>query len=262
MKRKILICGLPGSGKTTLAKTLAPMLGAVVFDGDAVRRLNEGAISTYWDFSEKGRFKQTRLLSWLCDQVVQSGGTAIASFICPTQGLRELFSADYTVFCDRIVASAYPDTNRLWVPPAHADYTVTPAGSPNYHCLNILRELRPVFDPKLPTALVVGRFQPVHQGHIALIEEAIERAGQVCIAVRETQRDHNNPFPFHFCKQLLEKTLDRHYGKFTIVELPNITHFLYGRDVGYVVEKVDLDKEIEKVSATNLRAELYGDTGC
>ena len=79
MKRKILVCGLPGSGKTTLAKVLAPMLGAVLFDGDGVRKLTQN-----WDFSEDARLDQTARMSWLCDQVITAGHTAIAAFICPT----------------------------------------------------------------------------------------------------------------------------------------------------------------------------------
>ncbi len=34
---KILVCGLPGAGKRTLARLLAPKLGAVVFNADEVR---------------------------------------------------------------------------------------------------------------------------------------------------------------------------------------------------------------------------------
>jgi len=255
VKRKILICGLPGSGKTTLARTLAHMLGAVVFDGDAVRAMDNDT-----DFSPFGRGRQARRMSWLCDQVVASGGTAIASFVCPTAGTRFEFSADYTIFCDRIVASAYPDTNALWAAP-HADYTVTPEGSAYVHATRILQRLRPIFDPQLPTALLVGRFQPFHEGHQVLFEHALERVGQVCIAIRDTPIDIDNPFPFHFRKQVIEKALDKYHGKFTIIQVPNIVKFVYGRDVGYEIEKIELDTEIEKVSATKLRQELYQSIG-
>jgi len=147
MKRKILICGLPGSGKTTLAVTLAHMLGAVVFDGDAVR-----AMSDDWGFDEFDRLKQAQRMSWLCDQVIASGGTAIASFVCSTPETREVFLPDFTVFCDRIVASAYPDTNKIWVAPSHADYTVPPEGSAFVHASRIVQLLRPTFNPEAPTA--------------------------------------------------------------------------------------------------------------
>ena len=137
MNRKILICGLPGSGKTTLAKTLAPMLGAVVFDGDSVRDINSD-----WDFSAGNRFVQARRMSWLCDQVVDAGHIAIASFICPVPITRDGFGADFTIFCDRIVACPYPDTNAIFVPPSGADYTVLPEGTVQEHALHIYRILK------------------------------------------------------------------------------------------------------------------------
>ena len=137
MKRKILICGLPGSGKTTLAKILAPMLGAVLFDGDMVRTLMRN-----WDFSDDARLEQAGNMYWLCDQVTAAGYPAVAAFICPTPEAREAFSADFTIFCDRIIASAYPDTNALWVDPSRADYTVTPERSAEWHAIQIYRMLK------------------------------------------------------------------------------------------------------------------------
>ena len=134
--RKILICGLPGSGKTTLAGTLADMLGAFWFDGDAVRQLTAN-----WGFDPAARIKQAHNMSSLCDQVIAAGYTAIASFVCPTRYTRAEFNADFTIFCDRIVACPYPDTNALWVEPSDADYTVTPEGSVDYHAGRILLAL-------------------------------------------------------------------------------------------------------------------------
>jgi energy-coupling factor transporter ATP-binding protein EcfA2 len=141
VKRKILICGLPGSGKTTLARALAPLLSAVVFDGDDVRGMDAD-----WDFSEAGRIKQASRMRWLCERVTDSGGTAIASFVCPTPFTRNLFDADYTIFCDRVVSCAYPDTNAMWVPPANADYTVTPDRPAQRHAHDIYYKLRPNYD--------------------------------------------------------------------------------------------------------------------
>src|SRR5437868_1435720 len=71
---------------------------------------------------------------------------------------------------------------------------VEPEGTPQFWAERIFRELRPAFDPKRPTALFIGRYQPFHGGHQRLIEEGLERVGQVCIAVRDTQHtDEKNP---------------------------------------------------------------------
>jgi len=137
MKRKILICGLPGSGKTTLAKVLAPMLGAVLFDGDGVRKLHEN-----WNFDPGARVRHAWRMTWLCEQVLAAGYSAIGAFICPTPVTRAAFGASFTIFCDRVIACPYPDTNALWVEPSRADYTVTPEGSAEWHAIQIYRMLK------------------------------------------------------------------------------------------------------------------------
>jgi adenylylsulfate kinase len=56
----ILIMGLPGSGKTTLAEELAPMLNAKRLNADEVRKE-----ANDWDFSEeeeKGKQKEWQTL--------------------------------------------------------------------------------------------------------------------------------------------------------------------------------------------------------
>jgi adenylylsulfate kinase len=79
MTRKILIMGLPGAGKTTLAKVLAPRLNAVHFNADDVRR----EINKDLGFAPADRIEQARRMGWLCDQVVKTGCFAVADFICP-----------------------------------------------------------------------------------------------------------------------------------------------------------------------------------
>ena len=87
MHRKILIMGLPGAGKTTLANALAPLLNAVVFNADAVR----ANLSRDLGFSHQDRVEHARRMGWMCDRIVEAGGTAIADFICPTPDTRAAF---------------------------------------------------------------------------------------------------------------------------------------------------------------------------
>src|SRR5262245_37410925 len=172
--RKVLVMGLPGSGKTTLSKLLSARLNAVHFNADAVR----ANINKDLGFSEPDRIEQARRMGWLCDQVVMTGGYAVADFICPTPATREAFSEGgnpFIVFVDRIQSGRFDDTNRIFVPPAECDVRVTPDGAPDYWAEQIVRKLRPIFDPKKPTALFVGRWQPFHDGHKALIIEGINR---------------------------------------------------------------------------------------
>src|SRR5437016_2985268 len=102
LARKILIFGLPGAGKTSLARTLAPMLNAVVFD--EVR----ANINRDLGFSHADRIEHARRMGWMCDRVVEAGGTAIADFICPTPETRQAFGAAFTVWVDRVSKVRFP----------------------------------------------------------------------------------------------------------------------------------------------------------
>jgi cytidyltransferase-like protein len=251
MKRKILIMGLPGAGKTTLANTLAPLLNAVVFNADAVR----ANLSRDLGFSREDRVEHARRMGWMCDRVVEAGGTVIADFICPTPETRAAFGDAFTVWVDRIDAGRFEDTNRMFVAPESFDLQVRAEGAPQYWAEQALALLRPPFDPQKPTALFIGRYQPFHGGHQRLIEEGLRRVGQVCVAVRDTHGvDAKNPLPFFAVKQRIETALSAYAGRFVVVPLPNITNVYYGRDVGYTVERILLDETTEAISATQLRA--------
>ena len=256
MQRKILIMGLPGAGKTTLATALGPRLSAVHFNADEIRR----NINRDLGFSAADRTEQARRMGWLCDQVVKAGGFAIADFICPTPTARDAFGEGgdaFVVWVDRIKQGRFEDTNRLFVPPERYDLRVTPEGAPEYWADEIARRLRPVFDAKKPTALFIGRYQPFHDGHKTLILEGLKRVGQVCIAVRDTQGTNaKNPLPFAQVRARIEHALRPHEGSFEIIQVPNISHVFYGRDVGYVVERIELDRSVEAISATEFRRRM------
>jgi len=251
VQRKILIMGLPGAGKTTLANALAPLLNAVVFNADAVR----ANLSRDLGFSHDDRIEHARRMGWMCDRVIEAGGTVIADFICPTPDTRAAFGDAFTIWLDRIEEGRFEDTNRLFVTPERVDLRVTPDGTPQYWAERALTLLRPPFDPQRPTALFVGRYQPFHRGHQRLIEEGLRRIGQVCIAVRNTHGiDAKNPLPFFAVKQRIETALAPYAGRFVVVPVPNITNVFYGRDVGYTVERIMLDEETEAISASKVRA--------
>jgi len=242
--------GLPGAGKTTLASALAPLLNAVVFNADAVR----ANLSRDLGFSHEDRVEHARRMGWMCDRVVEAGGTVIADFICPTAETRAAFGEAFVIFVDRIAASRFEDTNRMFVPPERVDLRVVAEGSPQFWAERALSLLRPAFDPQQPTALFIGRYQPFHPGHQRLIEEGLRRVGQVCIAVRDTHGiDDKNPLPYFAVKQRIEAALSAHAGRFVVVPLPNITNVFYGRDVGYQVERIVLDETTEQISATRMR---------
>tara|TARA_R110000822_G_scaffold95919_4_gene218819 strand:- start:2563 stop:2919 length:357 start_codon:yes stop_codon:yes gene_type:complete len=113
-----------------------------------------------------------------------------------------------------------------------------------------------MIDSNKPTAMMLGRWQPWHQGHQMLFEKSLEKTGQVIIMVRDTPRDDSNPFGFEEVKARIEKALVDFTGKFNIIKVPNITNICYGRGVGYKIEEIILPQQIQEISATKIREEL------
>jgi len=114
---KILICGLPGSGKTTLAEPFAKLIGAIWINADKVR-----AEYNDWDFSPEGRTRQAQRMRYLADGIVKAGKICVADFIAPTPQARGEFNADYTVWMDTIKEGRFRDTNEMYVPLDKSEY--------------------------------------------------------------------------------------------------------------------------------------------
>ena len=117
---KILIMGLPGSGKTTLASKLVPLLNAKRLNNDEVRKKADD-----WDFSEEGRKRQAKRMANLADKFKKEGNIVIADFICPTPKARSLFNPDFIVWMDTIKKGRFEDTNKMFVIPDKYDVKVT-----------------------------------------------------------------------------------------------------------------------------------------
>tara|TARA_X000000368_G_scaffold414085_2_gene403315 strand:- start:761 stop:1165 length:405 start_codon:yes stop_codon:yes gene_type:complete len=116
------------------------------------------------------------------------------------------------------------------------------------------------WDNKKPTAQMLGRWQPFHDGHYALFEEIIKKTGQVSIQVRDVQGVDDNPFDFESVKKNIEERLNPKYkNRFKIILVPNVTNICYGRGVGYKIEEIILSEEIQAISATKIRKKLRED---
>ena len=112
--------GLPGSGKTTLAKVMVPRLNAIWLNADKVRKEADD-----WDFSPEGRVRQANRMKKLAQESVDNNRIVVADFVCPTEVTREDFNADYVIWMDTIKEGRFDDTNKMFEQPKKSDFKVT-----------------------------------------------------------------------------------------------------------------------------------------
>ena len=128
--------GLPGSGKTTLANELAPLLNAKRLNADEVRKE-----ANDWDFSEEGRKRQSKRMADFAIKLRSGGNFVVADFVCPTPEARQLFPADYIIWVDTIKEGRFDDTNKMFIKPDKFDFHVTTQDAKNW-ASKIIKEIK------------------------------------------------------------------------------------------------------------------------
>ena len=247
----IQIIGLPGSGKTELAKALKERINAIHLNADEVR----ATINSDLGFAIEDRIEHARRLGEIA-RVISKQGVApvIVDFICPTDLTRAAFGKpDILIWVDRIQESRFANTDAIWEQPK-ADLRIE-SGMTVEEEVNLVINSFELHDWSAPTTLMLGRYQPWHEGHHALYKEAGKRTDQVLLGVRNTYNtSEKDPLKFDEVKGYIAK--DEFMDGAMVLRLPNITNIVYGRDVGYKIEQVDLGADIHAISATQKRKEL------
>ena len=128
---KILIMGLPGSGKTYLAERMQPILKAAWYNADKVREM-----ANDWDFSPDGRIRQSLRMKSLADFEKKHGRIVICDFVCPTFETKNNFDPDITIWMDTIKSGRYEDTNKMFEKPENVDFKVTEMNDTNHHIIS------------------------------------------------------------------------------------------------------------------------------
>ena len=248
---KVLIYGQSGAAKTTLCKNIANIMGDRVVHINADEMRKE---ANDWDFSEAGRWRQFRRMLNKANAVSDTGKIALVYFICPYKSAREQFEADITIFMGTVVKGKYQDTNAVFEWPEWTEYDFDihewDDEDPVDVCWYIGQQL---WEDDMPTVQMLGRWQPWHEGHQALLDRCLEKAPQVNIMIRTMPWGDNNPYSVYEVSKNLKEKLAHLAGIVRIDVVPNIVNITYGRKVGYTIEQEHFEKEIEDISATKIR---------
>ena len=248
----IQIIGLPGSGKTALAKALKERINAIHLNADEVR----STVNSDLGFTAEDRIEQARRMGEMARLISNQGvAPVIVDFVCPTKETREAFGpADVVVWVDRIKQGRFEDTNKMWQDPERFDIRILDGYTLDQEVDTVI-QVGALFDWSAPTTLQLGRYQPWHEGHQALKEEAHKRTKQVLVGVRNTYKtSEKDPLKYDEVATYIQQ--DNPFKDTLVLRLPNITNIVYGRDVGYKIEQVDLGADIHAISATQKRKEM------
>ena len=248
----IQIIGLPGSGKTALAVALKERINAIHLNADEVR----STVNSDLSFTPADRIEQARRMGEMARLIAkQNVAPVIVDFICPTEETREAFGdADILVWVDRVKEGRFENTNKIWEEPRIFDIRILDGYTIEQE-VNMVIQAGGLFDWSAPTTLQLGRYQPWHEGHQALKEEAHKRTDQVLVGVRNTYKtSEKDPLKYDEVSEYIRQ--DNPFKDTLVLRLPNITNIVYGRDVGYKIEQVKLEDSIEAISATQKRHEM------
>ena len=119
-------------------------------------------------------------------------------------------------------------------------------------------------DPKLKNtggkqySMLVGRYQPFHDGHKWLMNQCLDEGKNVLICVRDIEPDEKNPFTSDQVYQNISNELEDLIsdGRVKVIVIPDIESINFGRGVGYdIIEHVP-PQEVGDISATKIREQM------
>ena len=271
----VCMTGLSGAGKSTIAERVARLVRCEVLDGDRVRR----TISRGLGFSPADRAEHLRRTAHLA-VALAAHVPVIVACIAPTEQVRDLIAkiaaergrliwvkASLTTCEARDVKGLYARARAGEI----ADFTGVSAGfdEPRNPDLVLDTERRTPDDCALELArylqgepvrwqLYVGRWQPLHNGHVAIIRYALERGERVLVGVRETPLSESDPYGAPQRIDMIERTFAAEVaaGRLRAIPVPDLAGVNIGRNVGYEVNTIQVPDDIAAVSGTELRRRM------
>lgn len=134
----------------------------------------------------------------------------------------------------------------------------------NCEKMNEERHQTPLGDENKEYSLIIARFQciPPHKGHQAIIQKLLDEGKRVCVALFNYNGDEDNPYDFFERREALGKLYKKEIleGKLMVIPIPRISEVCYGRRFGCKIRRIPVPKEIERISAGNIRKQLREDT--
>ena len=268
MKKIYWLTGLPCSGKPTIAKELARHFYAEILDGDNIRTITNNN-----DFSKEGRAKHMRSVAAFAF-ILSKYADVVVALVSPLRSVREELKKNYPnlyeiyVKCDLekckerdlkgMYAKAesgeidnFTGVQAEYEEPLNPDVVVRTDKESVEQCVKQILGLH----DRRPKALLIGRWQPFHAGHMWLVDEAKKRGHEVVIGIRHTPIDEKNPYSVHERMEMVKKILG---DSVDCLVLPDIAGVYYGRGVGYEVAELKPPSGIAAISATKIRESEKG----
>ncbi len=244
MYRVVWLTGQSGAGKTTLAKRIQKEWPCVILDGDEMRQ----SISLGAGFSRDDRADHNYRVARLA-KVLSRQSNVVVAVIAPIASVRENIDG----IC-----------NPTWIylkrnlPRREGHFYEAPINYWRIDCdllsvreatLDLMHHLNLLDKPEY--SLFIGRWQPLHKGHIALFEKVRGEGRKVLIAIRDTKLSDSDPYTVSEREAMIKEQVP--YAK--VIVIPDITEVVHGRKVGWGVREIRMDEETEKISATKIREE-------
>lgn len=261
------LTGLPCSGKTTIAKELAKHIHAEILDGDNIRRIIKNT-----DFTDQGR-KNHMMSTAEFASILSKYNNVVVSLVSPLKLVREEIKRNYPnlieiyVYADietckkRDVKGMYKQAiegkiknftgidSEYQAPDTSITTTVDTTKQSVQECVKQILDKHHITNKY---SLFIGRWQPLHQGHLALFDKMRKEGRKILIGIRNTGIDSQNPYSVEErIKMIKEQVPDA-----DVVVLPDITAICYGRKVGYEIKEIKLDENLENISATKIREQM------
>lgn len=244
MNKIVWFTGHSGSGKTTLAKELQAEWSAIILDGDEMR----DSISLGAGFSVADRTEHNLRVARLAKELSRQSNVIVA-IIAPLKHVR----LHITNICNPVWIYLYgmpiKGLNHFYQEPVYPNsYFKLNTGDHSVSCcIQKIRKYLNLVKPKY--SLFIGRWSPLHKGHLALFDKVRKEGKKIAIAIRDTKRSEKDPFSVHKRKAMIEEQVP----DAKIVVIPDIEEVVYGRKVGWGVREIRLDDEVEAISATEIR---------